>query len=63
MGALDLWYTRLSPEVLFDLIKDRAVRKNIEKRVNKRVAKETARSALEHDFPKLAKATGEQIAL
>jgi uncharacterized protein (DUF2252 family) len=63
MGALDLWYMRLSPEVLFDLIKDRAVRKNIEKRVNKRVAKETARSALEHDFPKLAKATGEQIAL
>ena len=63
MRALDVWYARLDPETLFSLIKDRKLRKYIERRVEKRIAKETARSALEYDFPKLAKATGEQITL
>ena len=63
MRALDVWYTRLDPEILFSLIKDPKERKNVQKRVEKRIAKETERTALEHDFPKLAQATGEQITL
>ncbi len=63
MGALDVWYARLDPKRLFSLIENLKLRKNIEKRVEKRIAKETARSALEYDFPKLAKATGEQMLL
>ena len=63
MRALDVWYARLDPETLFSLIKDAKVRKNMEKRGEKRIAKETAHSALEYDFPKLAKATGKQIKL
>jgi len=63
MGALDVWYARLDPKGLFSVIENPKLRKNIEKRVEKRVAKETARSALEYDFPKLAKATGEQMLL
>ena len=63
MRALDVWYTRLDPETLFSLIEDAKVRKNMEKRGKKRIAKETAHSALEYDFPKLAKATGKNITL
>ena len=63
MRALDVWYARLDPKTLFSLIRDRKLRKYIERRVEKRIAKETARSALEHDFPKLAQATGKQITL
>jgi uncharacterized protein (DUF2252 family) len=63
MGSLEVWYARLSPETLFATIKDRKVRKNVERRVEKRVGKEVARSALEYDFPKLAKATGEIMTL
>ena len=63
MSALDVWYARLDPETLFSSIADRKLRKVIEKRVERRVAKEQARTALEYDFPKLAKATGEQVAL
>ena len=61
MRVLDVWYARLSPKRLFLLIEDRKLRKDIERRVERRVAKETARSALEYDFPKLAKVTGEQM--
>ncbi len=63
MGELDVWYARLSPETLLATIEDRKLRKSLQKRAEKRIAKETARTALEHDFPKLAKATGEQITL
>jgi len=63
MSALEVWYARLSLETLFATIEDPKLRKNIAKRVEKRVAKETARSALEYDFPKLAKATGERLTL
>ena len=63
MTALDVWYKRLDPENLISLIVDAKLRKKIEKRMTKRVAKETARTALEYDFPKLAKATGEQFTI
>jgi len=63
MGELDVWYARLSPETLLSTIKDRKLRKSLQKRAEKRIAKETARTALEHDFPKLAKTVGEQISL
>ena len=63
MGALDLWYTRLGPETLLSTIKDPDLRKRIEKRIQKRIAKERARSALEYDFPKLAKITNERVAI
>lgn len=63
LAALDIWYARLSPEAMFSLIKEPKLRRRIEKHVEKRMAKETARSALEYDFPKLAKATGEEITL
>src|SRR5208282_6064678 len=63
MGALDVWYTRLGPETLLSTIKDPDLRKRIEKRAQKRLAKEKARSALEYDFPKLAKITAEQAAI
>ena len=58
-----MWYTQLDPETLFSTIDDRKLRKAIQRRVEKRIAKEQARTALEYDFPKLAKATGEQISL
>ena len=63
MGELDVWYARLDPETLFSTIDDPKLRKSIQKRVEKRIGKEQARTALEYDFPKLAKATGEQISL
>ena len=63
MGELDVWYARLDPVTLLSTIDDPKLRKSLQKRVEKRIAKETARTALEHDFPKLAKATGEQISL
>ena len=63
MRALDAWYARLDPEALFSLIKKAKERKKMKKHGEKRIAKETARSALEYDFPKLAKATGKQITL
>ena len=63
MGELDVWYARLDPETFFSNIDDPKLRKRIQKRVEKRIAKEQARTALEYDFPKLAKATGEQMSL
>ena len=63
MDELDVWYARLDPETLLATIDDPKLRKSLQKRIEKRIAKERARTALEHDFPKLAKATGEQISL
>ena len=63
MRVLDEWYARLDPATLFSLIKDTKERKKMKKHGEKRIAKETARSALEYDFPKLAKAAGKQITL
>ena len=63
MRALDAWYARLDPETLISLIKNTKERKKMKKHGEKRIAKETARSALEYDFPKLAKATGKKITL
>ncbi len=63
MGELDVWYARLAPETLLATIDNRKLRKKLQERAEKRIAKETARTALEYDFPKLAKATGEQITL
>jgi uncharacterized protein (DUF2252 family) len=63
MGALDLWYERLDPEHLVAAIEDPKLRRDVERRLKKRIEKERSRSALEHDFPKLAKASGEQITL
>ena len=63
MDELDVWYARLDPDTLLSTINDRKIRKDFQKRIAKRLAKEQARTALEHDFPKLAKATSEQILL
>ena len=63
LGALDVWYARLDPETLLSAIDDSKLRKSMQKRVETRIAKEQARTALEYDFPKLAKATGEQVSL
>jgi uncharacterized protein (DUF2252 family) len=55
MPALDLWYASLETEELVSGIKDHKIRE----RVEKRIATEKARSAIEYDFPKLAKMAGE----
>jgi uncharacterized protein (DUF2252 family) len=62
-GALDVWYARLDPETLLSTIENPRLRKNIQKRLEKRIAKEKARSALEHDFPKLARNENELAAI
>jgi len=55
MLTLDLWYASLEARKLVSAIKDRTIRKHVEKRI----ATEKTRSALEYDFPKLAKMAGE----
>ncbi len=50
MRVLDVWYASLDAEDLLPTIRDKETRR----RARKRVAKERERSALEHDFPKLA---------
>ncbi len=50
-----------STRYLLSTINDRNSQRPFQKRIAKRLAKEQARTALEHDFPKLAKATSEQI--
>jgi uncharacterized protein (DUF2252 family) len=59
MGELELWYTELTPEKLLALEKDARVRA----RVQQRVAKESSRSAIEYDFPRLARAAGKQVTI
>ena len=59
MSALDVWYARLDADVMIAKIKDPVFRK----RVEKRIATETGRSALEYDFPRMAKADGERVAI
>jgi uncharacterized protein (DUF2252 family) len=54
MRVLDVWYASLDAEDLLMTIRDEEVRR----RISKRVAKERERSALEHDFPKLAHSEG-----
>ena len=63
MSSLDVWYAQLDLETLLSTINDPKLRKSFQKRIEKRITKETARTALGYDFPKLAKATGEQISL
>jgi len=63
MNALDAWYARLDVETLLSTIAESKLRKSMQKRVEARVAKEQARTALEYDFPKLAKVTGERVSL
>ncbi len=50
MRVLDVWYASLDAEDLLTTIRDEEVRR----RISKQVARERERSALEHDFPKLA---------
>jgi uncharacterized protein (DUF2252 family) len=54
MRALDVWYASLDPETLLPTIRD----EDTHRRAKKRLAKERERSALEHDFPKLAHNVG-----
>ncbi len=56
MPALELWYASLEATDLIGSVNDPKLRK----RVEKRVSREEARSALEHDFPKLAHVVGEE---
>ena len=50
MAVLDRWYARIDIEDLIAKLYDRSVRK----RIQKRLEKESARTVVEHDFPKLA---------
>jgi uncharacterized protein (DUF2252 family) len=50
MRVLERWYERLDADELIDQMRSRKWKKL----VRKRIAKETARTAVEHDFPKLA---------
>jgi uncharacterized protein (DUF2252 family) len=63
MGALELWYARLDSKMLVSTIDDPALRKRIEKRAEKRIIEARARSALEHDFPKLVHVVGEDAVI
>src|SRR5262245_462920 len=50
MLVLDRWYARIDIEDLIGELKDRSTKK----RIQKRLEKESARTTVEHDFPKLA---------
>jgi uncharacterized protein (DUF2252 family) len=56
MRALELWYVELDPETLLADEKNARIRE----RVRRRTAKEMARSALDYDFPKMARGTGDE---
>jgi uncharacterized protein (DUF2252 family) len=54
MTALEVWYASLDLEDMVSAIKDA----DISRRLKKRIGIEKSRSALEYDFPKLAKTVG-----
>jgi hypothetical protein len=54
MRVLDIWYDHIDLEELIDGLPD----PEWQKRWHARLAKERARSAIEHDFPKLAAESG-----
>lgn len=59
MSVLEVWYSSIDTEELLRMAKD----KEALQRAKKRFAAARARSVLEHDFPKLAAATGESTTI
>jgi uncharacterized protein (DUF2252 family) len=56
MSALDTWYASLDIDRLMNIVRD----KEAKVRLNKRLAKAKAQTALEHQFPELARVSGKK---